>query len=355
MKENLRDIIIEHTKKYPAMEISDMVKLVFQSEFGGGHMILDSSDSLSKLYKEYEGLPHVGKKCPVCYDAIGNNLVRLHLAGIDEHVQLETVNRFFVNTASEVNSDVGCFEEKLEVLYELCKEGLVPFSEEELMTYLEVYKKQGYPAVHHSSVYRKQYHPAYRVVSKDYVKYMEVFEMIDKKLRYSDNGIVVAIDGRCGSGKSYLSRLLAGVYKCSVIHMDDFFLRPEQKTEERLVEVGGNIDYERFSDEVLTPLMDKKQVFEYQRYDCGLRRLTESVKVYRKHLVIVEGSYSCHPYFRDKYDLTIFLDLDDAVQKERILERNGAYMLSRFVSEWIPKEDAYFEKFKVKENCRLVL
>ena len=39
MKENLRDIIIEYTKKYPAMEIGDMVKLVFQSEFGGGHMI----------------------------------------------------------------------------------------------------------------------------------------------------------------------------------------------------------------------------------------------------------------------------------------------------------------------------
>ena len=43
MKENLRDIIIEHTKKYPAMEISDMVKLVFfRVEVGGGHMILDS-------------------------------------------------------------------------------------------------------------------------------------------------------------------------------------------------------------------------------------------------------------------------------------------------------------------------
>ena len=74
MKEKFKDIIIEHTKKYPQMQISDLVKLVFQSEFGGGHMIANPSDSLSRLYKEYEGLPET--KLPVLYDKIGNGLDR---------------------------------------------------------------------------------------------------------------------------------------------------------------------------------------------------------------------------------------------------------------------------------------
>lgn len=356
MKEKLKDIIIDHTKKYPEMQISDLVKIVFQSEFGGGHMITDASDSLSRLYKEYEGLPGTVKKLPVSEDRIGNGLVRLHLQGIDSHVSLETVNRFFVNTAAEVNRDTECFEKKLDELRGLCTDGLLPFSAEALDTYLADYKRQGYPAVHHSAVYRKKYQPSYRVVSEDYIKYMPVFEMIDRQLRHSDKDtVIVAVDGRCGSGKSYLSRLLAGVYQCSVIHMDDFFLRPEQKTEERLLEVGGNIDYERFKEEVLVPLEKKREVFEYQRYDCALQRLTDCVKVSRRQLVVIEGSYSCHPYFRDSYNLKIFLELDAKTQEQRILERNGAYMLSRFVSEWIPKENTYFEKFNIKENCQLVL
>lgn len=356
MKEKLRDIIVEHTEKYPEMQISDLVKLVFQSEFGGGHMIADASDSLSRLYKEYEGLSGNEKRLPVSADKIGNGLVRLHLPGIDAHVSLETVNRFFVNTAAQVNRDTACFEKKLGELRELCAEGIAAFSVDELDAYIAQYKQQGYPAVHHSAVYKKKYRPAYRVVSEDYIKYMPVFEMIDRLLRHSDKEtFVVAIDGRCGSGKSYLSRLLAGIYRCSVIHMDDFFLRPEQKTEERLLEVGGNIDYERFKEEVLEPLQKKREVFEYQRYDCALQRLMESVKICCRRLVVIEGSYSCHPYFRDSYDLKIFLELDSETQKQRILERNGAYMLSRFIGEWIPKENAYFEKFNVKENCRLVL
>lgn len=33
-------------------------------------------------------------------------------------------------------------------------------------------------------------------------------------------------------------------------HMDDFYLQGRQRTYERLNEVGGNVDYERFAKEV---------------------------------------------------------------------------------------------------------
>ena len=46
--------------------------------------------------------------------------------------------------------------------------------------------------------------------------------------------------------------------------MDDFFLRPEQRTEERLKEVGGNVDRERFLEEVARPLTNKKKSFGYR-------------------------------------------------------------------------------------------
>lgn len=78
-----------------------------------------------------------------------------------------------------------------------------------------------------------------------------MLDAIDQGLK---NGpLRVAIDGPCASGKSTLGQLLAGVYGCPLIRMDDFFLRPEQRSPERLAQPGGNVDYERFSREVLSP------------------------------------------------------------------------------------------------------
>ena len=58
--------------------------------------------------------------------------------------------------------------------------------------------------------------------------------------------LIVALDGRCASGKTTLAALLQQQTGCSVVHMDHFFLRPEQRTRERLEQPGGNVDYERF-------------------------------------------------------------------------------------------------------------
>ena len=43
------NVIKEHLKCYPNMEINDVAKLIYQSEFGGGHMISDSEMSLKRI------------------------------------------------------------------------------------------------------------------------------------------------------------------------------------------------------------------------------------------------------------------------------------------------------------------
>lgn len=351
----MKEIILQHLKMYPEMEIQDIIKLIYQSEFGGGHMIASSKESFDRLYKECMRLEPVPAGTPVRYESIGHQLGRLYLDGIENHLSLATVNRFFVNTANQVHSDMDAFVKRLDRLGELCARGELPLNAAAVRESLAAYKAAGCPMTHHSQRYRKAYAPAYRVISEDYMRYLAAFERIDRLLRQDGNKpVVVAIDGRCGSGKSFLCRLLSGVYDCNQIHVDDFFLRPEQRTFERLTEVGGYVDYERFLTEVITPLSQGKEVFDYQRYDCMQQRLTQLVTVRSKALTIVEGSYSLHPYFGDAYDLRIFMDLDGETQKQRILERNGAYMLERFVGEWIPKENAYFEKFGIREKCDLV-
>ena len=146
-----------------------------------------------------------------------------------------------------------------------------------------------------------------------------VIKQIDDLLTQKD-AVIVAIDGKCTSGKTTLASKLAELYDCNVFHMDDFFLRPEQRTPERFSEVGGNVDYERFLEEVLLPLKSSK-AFSYRPFDCSTFTLSDPVIVTPKRLNIIEGTYSHHPYFGNPYDLKILLTIDEETQRKRILDR----------------------------------
>lgn len=183
--------------------------------------------------------------------------------------------------------------------------------------------------------------------------YSEVYRRIGSLLN-SDNRVIVAIDGYCGAGKSTLAKAIGQVYDCNVFHMDHFFLTPELRTKERLMEVGGNVDYVRFRDEVILGLQSGKE-FKYRIYDCKKMSMSEQITVLPKQLSIIEGAYSMHPTLIDYYNLKLFLKIDKEEQKRRIQKRNGDVMLNRFLSEWIPKENIYFDKMRIEQICDLVL
>lgn len=166
--------------------------------------------------------------------------------------------------------------------------------------------------------------------------------------------ILIAIDGKCASGKSTLGFYLKEKFDANLIHMDDFFLQKYQRTSERLAEVGGNVDYERFKAEVLEPLCQAQNV-EYGIFDCSTLKIRERCVLEPKRITIIEGSYSGHPYFGNPYDLRVFAEIDSESQLENIRERNGEQKLKDFIERWIPKEEAYFKQFSVKEKSDVVI
>ena len=166
--------------------------------------------------------------------------------------------------------------------------------------------------------------------------------------------VLVAIDGKCASGKSTLGLYLKEKFDANLVHMDDFFLQKHQRTPERLAEVGGNVDYERFKTEVLEPLCGGGKV-EYGIFDCSTLTIKECVQLVPKQITIVEGSYSQHPYFENPYDLRIFAEIDSESQLKNIRERNGEEKLKDFKERWIPKEEAYFKQFSIKEKSDVVI
>lgn len=176
-------------------------------------------------------------------------------------------------------------------------------------------------------------------------------EAIDQLLANSEKKtILLAIDGKCASGKTTLGYYLREIYDCNLFHLDDFFLQGHQRTEERLTQVGGNVDYERFQTEVMGPVLNGEDVI-YRPYSCMEGKMKEKTIIKNHRLNIMEGSYSLHPYFNNPYDLKIFMDINEEDQINNIRKRNGEEKLQRFITEWIPKENMYFETFHIAEGC----
>ncbi len=159
--EELKQILREHAKRYPLMQPTDAVKLIYQNEFGGGHLIRDKEACLNHLHREYKTVEK-NTSTPL-YEYIGNGISRVNLAALKE-TELKKLGQDFIYSAANHKGTMDSFLSKLSVLVELTGLGVFAFSPIELAAYLAEYEKLGYPTVSHSSKYRQMYRPAYRVV-----------------------------------------------------------------------------------------------------------------------------------------------------------------------------------------------
>lgn len=166
--------------------------------------------------------------------------------------------------------------------------------------------------------------------------------------------LLIALDGRCAAGKTTLANRLAEQYGWGVIHLDDFFLQPAQRTSQRLAEPGGNLDRERLISEVLLPLTQHRPGV-YRVFDCrtmGFAAVPRPLPA--APVVLLEGSYACHPDLRPLCGLHVFLTVDPGEQLRRLTARNPA-RLQDFRTRWIPMEEQYFRYFHIPETCDLTL
>ena len=164
---------------------------------------------------------------------------------------------------------------------------------------------------------------------------------------------VIAIDGRCGSGKTTLAGRLAARWDCTLLHADDFFLRPEQRTSARLAQPGGNFDRERFYAEALAPLLAGRDAL-YRPYDCHTGCLRPPVPAPLRPVILIEGSYCCHPDLWGCYDLHVFVTAPLDIRLARLARRPGVD-LAAFRTRWIPLEEAYFAAERLEERCDILV
>lgn len=181
----------------------------------------------------------------------------------------------------------------------------------------------------------------------------ELIKKITGEIRGFDEPVFIAIDGRCGAGKTTLAEKLSRELDASVIHMDDYYLPRTERTPERMAEPGGNIDRDRLIEEVLRPLSDTGRCV-LRPYNCSAGDFGEPAIIRESRVYILEGSYSCHPDLWEYFNIHVFLSVSRNEQMKRIIRREGAEKAEIFRTRWIPMEEKYFTAFGIADRCEFV-
>ena len=179
----------------------------------------------------------------------------------------------------------------------------------------------------------------------------EIYRTLCQEIKSMEKGIV-AIDGRCGSGKTGLAALLETESNCNLIHMDDFYLPMEKRLVNWRQIPGGNMDFVRLIREALEPL-SRGEMGMVRPYDCGKSAYGPVREIVSGKLTVVEGSYSHHPCLRQYYNKMIFLTCDKETQKKRLLPREKK-KYAMFETLWIPMEERYLSAFPTPEEAIVV-
>ncbi len=347
MSGSFLDIAKAHWARYPAMEPQDFAKLAYQSAFGPVHMAQSPDRVLAALLAERKE----AGAAPLAPEPIGNGLCRFHITqALSTLWELPLVGRMFTRTAALTEGTGAKLLETLEKLAALPVPGLGD--------YLENWRREGCPPVHHSGAFCAAYNPHYRVLRADMARFLPALIPLEKLARdipaRRKGPALIAIDGRCGSGKTGFAALAAGVLPCSadVAHMDDFYLPPDKRGTDWMEVPAGNMDLERLKKEVLSSL-DRDGGTAYRPYDCRAGRLKEAVELWEP-LTLVEGTYSQHPALAKYYDYKIFLTCEREEQTRRLRAREGEYFPT-FDRVWRTLEERYFAACGTEGTADLVV
>lgn len=147
----------KHLKKYPLMQIEDILKLYLQGIFGPAHLVPGYEQALKRVENEYNDIKNINYPYEMI-EEISSDYVRVYLKPYyDLNKDFSNLVKVFV-LSSKIQGNVELFKKEVRALIN-----------EDNKEYIESYLKQDNLLISHSDVYRKNYHPHYLVIHKQYL------------------------------------------------------------------------------------------------------------------------------------------------------------------------------------------
>jgi uridine kinase len=160
--------------------------------------------------------------------------------------------------------------------------------------------------------------------------------------------LVVALDGRSGTGKSTLAARLAARVGAAVVPGDDFYAGGNDAAWARLAPAARAdrcIDWRRLRIEALEPLRaGQPAVWHPFDFATGTGLATRTEVRTPAPVIVLDGVYSARPELRDMVDLAVLVALtDDGLRRRRLVAREGETYMATWHARWDAAEDHYFK------------
>ncbi len=161
----LKSLVESQMALYPEMGVQDWYKLLHQSAMGNRHLGVEDSVIYNYMLKELNSIEASTSEPLIEYISTDSTVIRMNLRpfkaiGGDPDDLFAAMK----STWDTVVPSAELLEVYWNDLGELAKSGQLRFTHEELDTFFQQKKAEGFPAVHHSDLYGARYKPAYRVL-----------------------------------------------------------------------------------------------------------------------------------------------------------------------------------------------
>jgi para-aminobenzoate synthetase len=169
----------------------------------------------------------------------------------------------------------------------------------------------------------------------------------------SAHPLVVAIDGRSGSGKSTVAKALAQSVDAGIVPCDDFFAASvtdaewDRRTPEQ--RAADAMDWRRLKREAIEPLRAGRSArwcaFDFLAgpgSDGTYPMQRTPTELAPKSVVLIDGAYSARPELADLLDLSVLVEAAPTTREARLAAREKAEFLRQWHARWDVAEEHYF-------------
>ena len=152
---------------------------------------------------------------------------------------------------------------------------------------------------------------------------------------------IVAIDGPAGAGKTtlaeHLSAALSLKYKVHTLHMDDLYNGWENAFDHHLSD----------SLALAAKAHQKSEKYSLATFNWGLNYFNSPHEIPQAELLILEGVGSSQASIRPYLVASIWIDIDPAIGRERVIARDGQ-AISEEMQGWLIQQEEHFRDNKTQ-------
>jgi len=163
-------LIHTHIARYPAMELDDVYKLLYQSVMGPAHILQNKELAYSYLKREFESHDDNYETKLYVDISLEHDLVRLNIPLFRKEGSLDALFDMMLETQIKARPDeakLKCYWVKLGSLIE--DNYFEQFTPNQWNKLNKILHENDFPHLSHSVTYKNLYKPSYRIVLRELV------------------------------------------------------------------------------------------------------------------------------------------------------------------------------------------